>query len=394
MPSTEFHSMEQTVEPAQAATVTSPDSPALELPELPRLPKMTIESAPEPMGMKQTVAREEHIPQAQNLEMQSNENVQALSSQAYAADPAHQVCAGEIIEIAPIRAGAGDLRKLGGLAKDSPVRAQAIEEERRAIVAAIRECAKKLGTTPSFDRMRSMAGVSMHRIQRHFGGYNAALGACGLELHGNARPRSMEELFQDWAEIVRKLGRVPTRAQYGTHSRNSSRPLLHRFQMWSAIPAGMRQYAQERGLQSEWKDVLGITEGHLKGIANGRPIGTFSVSEKPPETPKRTSLGDPLTHLPMMHAPTCENAVLFLFGAMANDLGFKVRRMQAAFPDCLAVRRVGENQWEDVKIEMELFSRNFAAHGHDPKGCNLIVCWEHNWPECPLEVLELKSRLP
>ena len=23
--------------------------------------------------------------------------------------------------------------------------------------------------------------------------------------------------------------------------------------------------------------------------------------------------------------------------------------------------------------------------------CDLIVCWEHNWPECPLEVIELKS---
>jgi hypothetical protein len=88
-----------------------------------------------------------------------------------------------------------------------------------------------------------------------------------------------------------------------------------------------------------------------------------------------------------------ENAVLFLFGAMANDLGFKVRRMQAAFPDCLAVRRVGENQWEDVKIELELMSRNFAAHGHDPKGCDLIVCWEHNWPECPLEVVELRKEI-
>jgi len=23
----------------------------------------------------------------------------------------------------------------------------------------------------------------------------------------------------------------------------------------------------------------------------------------------------------------------------------------------------------------------------------LIVCWEHNWPECPLPVLELKKEL-
>ena len=24
----------------------------------------------------------------------------------------------------------------------------------------------------------------------------------------------------------------------------------------------------------------------------------------------------------------------------------------------------------------------------------MIICWRHNWPECPLEVLELKSLLP
>jgi hypothetical protein len=30
---------------------------------------------------------------------------------------------------------------------------------------------------------------------------------------------------------------------------------------------------------------------------------------------------------------------------------------------------------------------------HDLKGCDMIVCWEHNWPECPLEVLELKQYL-
>jgi hypothetical protein len=44
-----------------------------------------------------------------------------------------------------------------------------------------------------------------------------------------------------------------------------------------------------------------------------------------------------------------------------------------------------------VKIEFEYESRNFLRHMHDPNGCDLIVCWEHNWPECPLEVIELKK---
>jgi hypothetical protein len=30
---------------------------------------------------------------------------------------------------------------------------------------------------------------------------------------------------------------------------------------------------------------------------------------------------------------------------------------------------------------------------HDVKGCNMIICWRHNWPECPMEVLELKKAL-
>jgi len=32
-------------------------------------------------------------------------------------------------------------------------------------------------------------------------------------------------------------------------------------------------------------------------------------------------------------------------------------------------------------------------HGHEWSECDLIVCWEHNWPECPVEVIELKKEL-
>jgi hypothetical protein len=46
-----------------------------------------------------------------------------------------------------------------------------------------------------------------------------------------------------------------------------------------------------------------------------------------------------------------------------------------------------------VRIEFEFESRNFRDHGHDVDGCDVIVCWRHNWTECPahLEVLELQS---
>jgi hypothetical protein len=78
---------------------------------------------------------------------------------------------------------------------------------------------------------------------------------------------------------------------------------------------------------------------------------------------------------------------------MAPQLGFVVHRLQPEFPDCEAMRLVGEDKCELVKIEFEHESRNFLKHMHDAKGCDLIICWRHNWPECPLEVLELRKAL-
>jgi hypothetical protein len=43
--------------------------------------------------------------------------------------------------------------------------------------------------------------------------------------------------------------------------------------------------------------------------------------------------GEPLGLAAMAHAPTNELGVLFLFGIVAADLGFRVERLQAAFPD-------------------------------------------------------------
>jgi hypothetical protein len=60
---------------------------------------------------------------------------------------------------------------------------------------------------------------------------------------------------------------------------------------------------------------------------------------------------------------------------------------------CDAMRETAKGQWQPVKVEFELESRNFLKHKHDPNGCDVIVCWVHNWPECPahIEVIELSK---
>jgi hypothetical protein len=81
--------------------------------------------------------------------------------------------------------------------------------------------------------------------------------------------------------------------------------------------------------------------------------------------------------------------------ALAPSLGYLVESLGIAFPDCQAKRRLrgaGE-PWERVRIEFEFRSRNFLTHKHDARKCDLIVCWEDDWKDCRLEVLELKREL-
>jgi HB1, ASXL, restriction endonuclease HTH domain len=107
---------------------------------------------------------------------------------------------------------------------------------------------------------------------------------------------------------------------------------------------------------------------------------------------KKRMVGDPLSFDGLQYAPINEQGVVFLFGKVHNELGIVVESIQTGFPDAEG-RRETHRGWEHVRIEFEYKSYNFKLHKHDLKGCDLIICWEHNWSDCPLEVVELKSKI-
>ncbi len=100
----------------------------------------------------------------------------------------------------------------------------------------------------------------------------------------------------------------------------------------------------------------------------------------------------------LVYAPVNENGVIFLFSKLNEDLNLNIETIRIGFPDCVAKRYIGKDQWEELNIEFEFKSSSFKRHNHlasMKKGakCDMIVCWEHDWNECPkeIEVLELKS---
>jgi hypothetical protein len=119
--------------------------------------------------------------------------------------------------------------------------------------------------------------------------------------------------------------------------------------------------------------------------------------------PRRPLQGRPLLGAPMPGArmllpamayePVNEMGVMVLFSMMAHQLGFVIESVQSAFPDCEAKIEVEPGRWQHFRIEFEYESRGFKQHGHDPSQCDLIVCWRHNWKNCPphIQVLELSK---
>ena len=99
-----------------------------------------------------------------------------------------------------------------------------------------------------------------------------------------------------------------------------------------------------------------------------------------------------LTEGPMLYAPHNELGVVYLFAHVAKRLQFRVEEIRHQFPDCIAYKRHGDTE-KLVRIEFEYRSSNFKTHRHDPKKCDCIVCWHHDWPNCPksIEVIELKK---
>ena len=106
--------------------------------------------------------------------------------------------------------------------------------------------------------------------------------------------------------------------------------------------------------------------------------------------PDRPLLGPPMHVARLTHEPVNEMGVSMLFAMMARKLGFIIESVQAAFPDCRAKMEVMPGRWQDVRIEFEYESRSFCEHGHDPKGCDMIVCWRHNWKGCPKDMMVLE----
>jgi hypothetical protein len=258
------------------------------------------------------------------------------------------------------------------------------------ILQAIRSCAKELKHNPSRRDLRRLR-ISEEALYKHFGGLKRALEKAGLRPSGSGFRQQESTVLLDWARVARKLGKIPTVTEYESRGGFSDMPFHTRYGNWTSVPDAFVRFARKEKIQGKWKDVMAIIGAQAGKSSNVKVRASHGRTRKQDIFHDRPLYG-PLMNLPeMVHEPLNELGVVFAFGLVARQLGFKVLRIQSAFPDCEALREVVRGQLQRMKLEFEFESRNFLLHKHRIDGCDAIVCWKHNWKECPLEVIELRK---
>ena len=98
----------------------------------------------------------------------------------------------------------------------------------------------------------------------------------------------------------------------------------------------------------------------------------------------------------MNYAPTNELGVVALFVTYRKELGFPILDIiRPQFPDAVVLLKLG-NKHVKKYIEFEFRSSGFKKHLSDlshGKKCHYVVCWEHDWKNCPVEVIELRTKI-
>lgn len=93
----------------------------------------------------------------------------------------------------------------------------------------------------------------------------------------------------------------------------------------------------------------------------------------------------------IVYEPINEQGVVLLFAALADELDFLIEGIRSKFPDAHLRRKTPKGTYAPCRAEFEFKASNFQLHKHPVDGCDLIICWENDWTDCPLEILELKK---
>lgn len=87
-----------------------------------------------------------------------------------------------------------------------------------------------------------------------------------------------------------------------------------------------------------------------------------------------------------MFTPWNEQGLIVAFAMGAEKHGWEFVSVGIAFPD--AVLKYRGEEW---RVEFEYLASNFLLHRHDPRMCDIIICWKNDFPGSAMPILDISK---
>ena len=231
---------------------------------------------------------------------------------------------------------------------------------------------------------------SISEISRRFS-FSELVKRAGLKIDTSRQKKTDKELWEELLRVCNKLNRISGRLQFNRNSPFADTIYVKRYSNWDNVLINFKKWLKTNKPSSKFIKLLPDKERVKK------PVSITSKAKVPKgfvwKSKKDTFYGSPMNFRGLIYEPINEQGVIFLFGKISEEMGFNIEAVKSGFPDCEGTRLIDKNKnlWEQVSIEFEYNSRSFLEHGHDPSKCDVIICWTHDWLDCPIEVIELKD---
>ena len=236
--------------------------------------------------------------------------------------------------------------------------------------------------------------VPINTVKYHLGTWVEAVKAAGLESYRNYDPIENPDLVQDedllkeLVRLYRMSGTPPTPDTLKAHGAFS---LEYYTARWQSLSKAFWR-AREVFPDSFVDPVVSVSPDPVPDPSSIRLIPKTIKPKRPAKVERK--LGDPLEFRGLRFSPVDRDGVVFLFGMLAVELGFELEFVSSERPHAEGRRYfdIHREQWKHLKVEFIFKSSGFspvpAASGET---CDLLVCWEHDSEDCPVEILELKG---
>jgi len=273
---------------------------------------------------------------------------------------------------------------------------------KESIIQTLQNVAARLGKS-TLSKREVQPHLPLSSISYHFGNLGTAPNAAGLKV-AVQDPAAVSErfrvddndLFASLWEIEKKIGYPPNLSQYRANGGSfSDVPFRRRLGRWASTLQHYHKWKVDRGEvhtnPSNVADPSKVGDGATLSERRIEPLVQFGGQiRRPPQL-----YGEPIDFRGLRHAPINEQGVVYLFGMVSRELGFSVEALQQGFPDCEGkyLHDKSRQLWAKARIEFEFLASHFRVHGHNADECDIIVCWENDWEDCPLRVVELKKEI-